>query len=113
MDYLRCLRDLLAPSGILVSPSSEACVRNALHRIGLEVGMCCPEFIPRGGTAAAANRDPRLHELKHKDMRIMASTLSGVPYRDPGLAGSRKRILAHRRDVIARLERRGWPERVL
>ena len=94
----------------MVSYSSAYPYRGALLRAGLAVGESEPFGRKRGGTVAAF--DPALLPvpLPEKERGIVLSSTAGVPYRDPGLAGSRKELFNRREALVTRLRRRGVPK---
>ncbi len=109
-DFVRALAKLLKRDGVMVSYSSAYPYRGALLRAGLAVGESEPFGRKRGGTVAAF--DPALLPvpLPEKERGIVLSSTAGVPYRDPGLAGSRKELFNRREALVTRLRRRGVPK---
>lgn len=111
-EFLRRAIRLLRSDGVVISPLTDAPLRNALRRLKLHVGAC------RGPDGRAlgtiASRDPRYVPLplSRKEQRILSASLSGVPYHDADLTWPRERILTYRARVLKRLRRRGWRKRL-
>ncbi len=106
-DFVRLLKKLLKPDGVLVSYSSAHPFRGALLRAGFQVGESVPFGRKRGGTVAAAELAEALPE---KELGIIRHSTAGVPYRDPGLDARREEIFARRERVVAKLRKRGVPK---
>ena len=112
VDFLRRVARLLAPDGIIVARTSAPTCRGALKRLGLYVGKCASQVTRCRGTVAVRRAELIEHALSKKEERIITQSISGVPFRDKDLLCTRKQILEHRREVVSRLRRRGWPKRV-
>ena len=114
LDFLRRITRLLQPDGVLVSAADAMPFRGALDRLGLYQENIPPDKTAPTvrGTLAAWSRETLTAPIGERDRAILRQTLSGIPYRDPPLTWSRKRIIQHRQAVLARMRERGRPKRL-
>jgi hypothetical protein len=106
-DFIRELRRLLKPEGIIVTYSSAYPLRGAFLRLGFRVYETAAFGRKRGGTAAVLHGSGALPE---KEQNIILRSTAGVPYRDPGLKSTPEQILQRRERLVKRLRARGVPK---
>ena len=105
-DFLRLLARRLGPEGVLLANTASPAVRGCLLRLGLQVGG-----LPDGATVATLDAAKIPAPLPEKLLRIIRSSTSGAPFRDPTLGASAAEILRRRQALLRRLRRRGVPKR--
>ncbi len=98
LDFLKLIREAIAPDGIWVSYTSALPVRRALLDLGFKVGETRPVGRKRGGTVASLKGDVPPLPPEEED-RLRASPYS-VPFRDPALDRDRLRILTEYRITV-------------
>ncbi len=108
-DFIRQLAKRLGPDGIIATYSSAYPIRGALMRCALHLGESEPFGRKRGGSVAAFNAGLIEKPLPDKEFGIVKRSTAGVPYRDPGLCQTRKKILKYRAKLLKKLKKRGIP----
>lgn len=103
VEFLRLLKSLLKPDGIILTYTSAAPVRAAMVENGLHVGEG-PSFGRSGGTVASLNPEMINKQLSSDDERMIALSDAGVPFKDPDFDCSSTDIL-NRRDEERKLAR--------
>jgi SAM-dependent methyltransferase len=106
-DFIRQLRRVLKPDGVIVTYSSAYPLRGAFLRLGFKVRETAAFGRRRGGTAASLRGSDALSE---KERNIILKSTAGIPYRDPGLGNTPERILRARERLVKRLRARGVPK---
>ncbi len=109
-DFERRLAFTLAESGWLLSYCSACCYLGALMRCKLQTAFTPSFGRKRGGTIAAVKLPEGMIPLPEKERNIILRSTAGCAYRDAGLDGSRKELLARRRQLLDALHRRGVPK---
>jgi radical SAM protein (TIGR01212 family) len=108
-DFIRELASRLLPEGIIATYSSAYPVRGAMFRCGLQVGETSAFGRKRGGTVASYSTEKIIHPLTEKEKGIILKSTAGLPYRDPGLILTRKKITDLRKKTMLRLRQHGVP----
>lgn len=105
LDFWRRLLPRLSADVVVVSSCTEAPFAGLWLKLGFQLGFQFEsgrEFL-----VAARSLPARTSPWLEKRQRIVRETIAGLPYRDPGFAWTRKRILQHRQQFLARLGRYG------
>ncbi|MGB9937043.1 MAG: tRNA (5-methylaminomethyl-2-thiouridine)(34)-methyltransferase MnmD [Methanobacterium sp.] len=105
LEFFIKLKDLLDDNGVILTYTSAAPVRGAMVKAGLHVGEG-PQFGRSGGTIASKNLKNIKKSLSINDERMIALSDAGIPFRDPELKDSFKRIIQRREEE--RLSTRGF-----
>ncbi len=104
LEFFLQLKNLLRKDGLILTYTSAAPVRCAMVLAGLHIGEG-PHFGRKsGGTVASKSSKMIQNHLNATDERMIALSDAGIPFRDPELNGSNRKIL-ERRENERRMER--------
>ncbi len=106
-DFIRQLKRILKPRGVIVTYSSAYPLRGAFLKLGFKVRETAAFGRKRGGTAASLQGETALPE---KELNIILKSTAGVPYRDHGLTHRPAEILQYRERLVKKLRARGIPK---
>ena len=96
VDFMAELHRRLSPTGILMTYSNSALVRNTFLESNFFIGKILDKKTGKCiGTVAAKEKSLIEHPLSNYEMGL-CSTKAGIPYRDPNLNYSKEMILNNR-----------------
>ena len=108
-DFVKEIVTKLSQDGLIVTYSSAFSVKGAFLRNKLHVGMTKPFGRKNGGTIASFNLELIKRHLSEKETNIVLKSTAGIPYRDPNLDWSTKKIIQYRGKVVKYLRNKGIP----
>ena len=108
-DFVREIVKKISQDGVIVTYSSAFPVKGAFLRNKLHVGITEPFGRKKGGTIASFNLEKIEKPLPKKDRNIILKSTAGIPYRDPNLNWSGKKIIQYRTKLVTHLRGKGVP----
>lgn len=106
-DFIRELKNILKPKGVIVTYSSAYPVLGAFLQLGFGIAETEPFGRRRGGILAQHSGNTT---LDNKKLNIILKSTAGVPWRDPGLHNSTAQIKSLRQRIVKKLRSRGIPK---
>ncbi|MGN1154274.1 MAG: MnmC family methyltransferase, partial [Candidatus Gastranaerophilaceae bacterium] len=101
IDFFKHIYRLTADTGVLLTYSSSAIVRNTLLSVGYNVGKIIDKNNKAIGTIATKNNNINLYSFNEYELGLITKTKAGIPYKDKNLNLSAAEIIANRKnDVI-------------
>lgn len=106
-DFIRELKRVLKPDGVITTYSSAYPVLGAFLQLGFGVAETKAFGRRRGGIIAQRSG---INELADKNSNIILKSTAGIPWRDPGLCHSTTQIKSLRQRIVNKLRKRGIPK---
>ena len=96
VEFMAELYRRLSPTGVLMTYSNSALVRNTFIENNFYIGkIICPKTNKCIGTIATKEKNLIEHPLSNYEVGL-CSTRAGIPYRDPSLNATKEQILKQR-----------------
>ncbi len=109
-DFIKNIKSKLYKNGVIVTYSNAYPVRGAFIRNNFHIGNNLVDNKRNGGTIASFNIENIKIPISEKEYNIVCKSTAGVPYRDPNLNCSHKKILNYRKKLVQKLKKLGIPK---